>query len=220
MLDEPLLEKRYNHEAAAERERPGLKKEQRQLSQCRACRYGGCDDQRQRRDLQFNVRRFAKEVAVIEDADDSRADKQKRHFGLEDDRYREADQRDGPLQPVLHAELRKAVTGVKDQRDHGRAHPVEDCGDGFEIAEIDVECPARGNHYEIRKDESPAANPGAPETAAQIGDVYADLNRKRSWQRLADRDGFAHLFFRKPATFADQLAFHLPDKSDRTAKAD
>src|ERR1700722_1357514 len=220
LLDEPLLEKRHNHEAAAERERSGLKKEQQQLAECRIGCCGGSDEQRHRSDLQFNVWRFAKEIAVIEDADDPRADEQQGYFGLKNDRHREPGERDAPLQPILHAELRKAVTGVKDQGDHGWAHAVEDRGDGFEIAEIDVKRPKRGNHHEIRKDEGPAADPGPPETPAKIADVNADLNRKRPRQRLADRDGFAHLLFREPAAFADQFALHLSDERNRPAKTD
>ena len=108
-----------------------------------------------------------------------------------------ADRRDHPLQPVLHAELGEPVAGMQDQRDHRRADAVEDRRHRLQVAEIDVERAERGDDHEVRQDEGPAAGPGAPEAAAQIGDVDADLDRERPRQRLADRDGLAHLLLRR-----------------------
>jgi hypothetical protein len=63
----------------------------------------------------------------------------------------------------------------------------------------------------------PPAN--APQKPAQVGEVNADLDRERSWQRLADRDRLAHLVFRQPSAFVRQFAPHLTDQRDRAAKA-
>src|SRR5690349_23129258 len=100
---------------------------------------------------------------------------------------------------------------MEDQRDNRRADTVEDSRDWLEIAKIDVQSTESGDDHKVRKDESPAADPGAPKTAAQIGDIDSDLNGERSRQRLADRDGFAHLLFAEPATLGDELALHLAD---------
>ena len=121
-----------------------------------------------RRSAKPPVEASPENVAVIEDADEAGADKQQRDFGLQDHGDDQAGRRDRPLQPVLHAELRKPVTGMEDERDDRRADAVEDGGDRLEVAEIDVERAQRGDDNEVRQDEGPAADPGAPETAAQI----------------------------------------------------
>ena len=54
---------------------------------------------------------------------------------------------------------------MQDERDDRRADPIEDRSHGFQLAEIDVERAERGDDDEIRKDESPAADPGALEAA-------------------------------------------------------
>ena len=97
---------------------------------------------------------------------------------------------------------------------------VEDGGHRLQVAEIDVECAQRGHDDEVRQDEGPAAGPGAPEAAAQVGDVDADLNRERSGQRLADRDRLAHLLLGEPFAVVDQFAFHLADQRNRAAEAE
>ena len=165
-------------------------------------------------------RRSPEQAAVIQNADDARADEQQRHFGLKDDGDREADRRDRPLQPVLHAELGEPITGMKDQRDDGGTDAVEDGGHRPKVAEIDVECAESGDDDEVRQDESPTPGPGAPEAAAQVGDIDADLNRKRSRQRLANRDRLAHLLLGEPFAVVDQLTLHLADQGNRAAKAE
>ena len=80
-----------------------------------SCARTGADGYRERR-----RRRSLEQAAVIQNADDARADEQQRHFGLKDDGNRQADGRDRPLQPVFHAELGEPVAGMKDQRDDGR----------------------------------------------------------------------------------------------------
>src|SRR5262249_49094888 len=115
-------------------------------------------------------------------------------------------------------ELRKAPTGVKDQRDDCWADTIEDTGDRFQIAEIDIESAQSGNDHEVRKDESPPTNPSTPKTAAQIRDINSDLNRERSGQRLADRNGFAHLLFGQPAALGNKFALHLPDQRHGSAE--
>ena len=68
------------------------------------------------------------------------------------------------------------------------------------------------------KAHPPAHAPQKPH--AQVGDVDADLDGKRTRQRLADRDGFAHLLLGQPAALGDQFALHLADERDRPAKAE
>ncbi len=58
---------------------------------------------------------------------------------------------------------------MQDQRDDRRTDAIEDRGDRLEVAEIDIERAQRGNDDEVRQDEGPAAGPGAPKSAAQIG---------------------------------------------------
>src|SRR5262249_29583375 len=152
----------------------------------------------------------------IENADKSRANKQQRDLRLQDYRYDQTGRRDRPLQLVLHTKLRKAPTGMEDQGDDRWADTVEDTSDRFEIAKIDVESTQGGDDHEIRKDESPAADPGPPKTAAQIRYINSDLNRERSGQRLAYGNGFTHLFFGQPAALGNEFALHLTDQRDRT----
>src|SRR5262249_32498167 len=127
--------------------------------------------------------------------------------------------RDRPLKPVLHAELREAITRMEDQRDDSGADTVEDSRDRFEITKIDVETTQCGDNHKVWKDESPTAYPGAPKTAAQVRNIDSNLNREWPWQRLADRDGFTHLLFGQPATLGNEFTFHLPDQRDRTTKS-
>src|SRR5215467_166472 len=108
---------------------------------------------------------------------------------------------------------------MEDQRDDCRADTVEDTSDRFQIAEIDIESAQSGDDNEIGKDESPAADPGAPKTAAQVRDINSDLNRERSRQRLADGNGFAHLLFGQPAALGNEFALHLADQRDGTTKS-
>ena len=95
---------------------------------------------------------------------------------------------------------------------------VEDRGHRLKVAEIDVERAQRGDDDEVRQDEGPSAGPGAPEAAAQVGDIDPDLNRQRPRQRLADRDGLAHLLLGEPFAVVDEFALHLADQRHRTAK--
>ena len=124
------------------------------------------------------------------------------------------------MHAVLHAEFGEPPAGMEDQRDHGGADAVKDCRHRFEVAERDVERAERGDDDEVRQDEGPAARPRAPETRAQVGDVDPDLDRQRTGQRLADRDGLAHLLLGEPAAAADEFALHLCDKRHRASEAD
>src|SRR5882724_2478482 len=109
---------------------------------------------------------------------------------------------------------------MKDQRDDGWAYAIEDGGYRLEVSEMDIESAERGHDGKVRKDEGPSTGPGAPKTAAEIGDVDADLDRQGSGKRLADRDGLAHLLFREPLAFDDQFALHLADQRHRAAEAE
>ena len=144
--------------------------------------------------------------------------KQRRDLCLQRHGDGQADAGNQPLQTVLHAEPRKPVAGMKDQRDHRGTDPIEDGGDRLEIAEIDVERAQCRDDEEVRQDESPAADPGTPEPAAQIGDVDPDLDRERPGQRLADGDRFAHLLLGQPSTLGDDFPFHLPHERDGAAE--
>src|SRR5262245_27451684 len=107
---------------------------------------------------------------------------------------------------------------MEDQRDDCRADTVEDTGDRLKIAEIHIQRTQRSDDHEVRKDESPAAYPGTPKTAAQVRDINSDLNRERSGQRLAYGNGFTHLAFGEPATLGDEFTLHLGDQRNRTAE--
>lgn len=69
---------------------------------------------------------------------------------------------------------------MQDQRDDRRADTVEDAGDRFEIAEINIESAQSGDDHKVRKDESPAADPSTPKATAQIRNINSDLNGERS----------------------------------------
>src|SRR5882672_2878516 len=107
---------------------------------------------------------------------------------------------------------------MKNQRDNGGTYPIKDGGYRLQVAEIDVEGSQSGNDDKVRKDESPAAGPGAPEAAAEIRNIDANLYRERSGKRLADRDGLAHLLLRQPFALIDKLALHLSHKRNRSAE--
>jgi hypothetical protein len=100
---------------------------------------------------------------------------------------------------------------MQNQRDHGRADAIENRGDRLEIAEMDVKRAERGDDHEVRKDKGPAADPRAPEAAAQVSDVDPDLNSQRPRQGLADGNGLTHLLPCEPAAVGDQLPLHLAD---------
>ena len=107
---------------------------------------------------------------------------------------------------------------MKDQGDDRRAHAVEDRGHPGQATEMDVQRAERSDDQEIWQDKRPAAGPRAPEAAAQIGDEDADLDRERAGQRLADRDGVAHLLPRQPLAILHKLLFHQADKRHRSAE--
>src|SRR5215470_10800676 len=108
---------------------------------------------------------------------------------------------------------------MEDQRDDCRADTVEDTSDRFEIAKIDIESTQGGYDDKVRKDESPAAYPGTPKTAAQVRNINSDLNRERSGQRLAYSNGFTHLVFGEPAALGNEFSLHLTDQCNGTAEA-
>src|ERR1700748_2722476 len=108
---------------------------------------------------------------------------------------------------------------MQDQRDHGLSHAIEDASDGLQVAEIDIERTQRGDDDEVWQDESPSSGPCAPEAAAQIGDVDADLDRKRSGKRLADGNSLAHLLLRQPLLSVDEFALHLANQGHRPTEA-
>ena len=109
---------------------------------------------------------------------------------------------------------------MQDQCDDGGTDAVEDGGDRLQVAEIDVKRAECGDDEEVRQDERPAAGPGAPEAASQVGDVDPDLDRQWPRQRLADRDRLAHLLFRQPLLVVDELSLHLADQRHRPAEAE
>ena len=55
---------------------------------------------------------------------------------------------------------------------------------------------------------------------ADVRDPDADLDRERAGERLAHRDGLAHLFLGQPAALGDELALHLTDEGDRAAETE
>ena len=81
----------------------------------------------QRRASEQRNRRVAaaKARAVTEDAANTGPDEEHRDFGFQPDCYEEATGRNHPLQPVAHAELGEAGTGMDDQRDHSKANAIE-----------------------------------------------------------------------------------------------
>jgi hypothetical protein len=85
---------------------------------------------------------------------------------------------------------------------------------------MDIERAERGDDHEIGQDETPSAEPRAPEAAAQIGDVDADLDGERPRKRLADGDRLAHLVLAEPFAVVDQFALHLADQRHRTAETE
>ena len=147
--------------------------------------------------------------AVVDDAKRARADEDERDFGLEDDRDQKSRQRDGPLQPVLHAHLGEPPARMKDERDNHGCDAIEDGGHPRQVAEMHVERTQQRDDDEVGRDERPSACPGAPETATHVGGEDADLDRQRSRHRLADRDGVTHFGFGEPASLVDQLSLHL-----------
>src|SRR5258707_9850664 len=108
---------------------------------------------------------------------------------------------------------------MQDQRDDGRAHAIEDSGYRLEVAEIDVESSQRRDDDEVGQDEGPAAGPGAPETAPQVRHIDANLNGKRSRQRLANRNRLPHLLLGEPLAVVDQFALHLAHQRYWSAEA-
>jgi hypothetical protein len=60
----------------------------------------------------------------------------------------------------------------------------------------------------------------APETAAQIGNEDADLDRQWAGKGLRDCNRVPHLFLGQPAPLTDQFLFHQPAERDRPAKAE
>src|SRR5262249_25890254 len=97
---------------------------------------------------------------------------------------------------------------------------VEDGGHGLQAAEVDVESAERRHDDKVGEYEGPAAGPGAPEPAPQIGNVDAYLNRERTREGLADRDSLTHLLLSQPTPLGDELALHLADQCHWTPEAE
>src|SRR5438067_10090525 len=57
-----------------------------------------------------------------------------------------------------------------------------------------------------------------PEATSDVRDPDADLDRERPGQGLADRDAFPHFFLRQPFLLAYELALHLTDQRNWSAK--
>src|SRR2546428_13802880 len=60
----------------------------------------------------------------------------------------------------------------------------------------------------------------APESAADVRDPDADLDREWPGQRLADGDAVAHLFPGQPLLFSHELSLHLTHQRDGPTKAE
>ena len=108
---------------------------------------------------------------------------------------------------------------MQNERDDSRAHAIEDAADALQVAEMHKQRTQRGDDQEVGKNESPAAGPGSPKAATQVGDKDADLNGKRPRQGLTDGHRLPHLVPRQPLAFANKLAFHLADQGDGSAEA-
>src|SRR5205085_10646725 len=100
-----------------------------------------------------------------------------------------------------------------------RGDGVKDTGHRLQVAEVDEERERQSDDDEVWKHEGPPAGPGAPISAAQIGDIDADLDGERSRKRLADRDRLAHLAFGEPLAVIDKFALHLSHQRNRSAEA-
>src|SRR5438552_1053113 len=98
---------------------------------------------------------------------------------------------------------------MQDERDNRGADAVEDRGDGLQGPEMNVERAERSHDHEVGKDERPTAGPSSPEATAEIGNVDTHLDREWPWQRLAQGNGFAHLFLCHPGALSDEFALHL-----------
>jgi hypothetical protein len=107
---------------------------------------------------------------------------------------------------------------MENEGDNGRADPIEYPRHGGKVAETDVERTQSGDDEEIGKDEGPPTVPRAPKAGAQVGDVDADLDGKRSRERLAYRNGLPHLLLGQPFSVGDKLLLHLADERDRIAE--
>src|SRR6266849_3850901 len=92
---------------------------------------------------------------------------------------------------------------MQDQCDDGGTYAIEDGGYRLQVAEIDIENAQCGDDDKVRKDESPATRPGSPKPATEIGNVDANLDRERSWKRLANRDRLTHLLLGEPFPVID-----------------
>src|SRR6266849_2508635 len=109
---------------------------------------------------------------------------------------------------------------MQDQCDDGGTYAIEDGGYRLQVAEIDIENAQCGDDDKVRKDESPATRPGSPKPATEIGNVDANLDRERSWKRLANRDRLTHLLLGEPFPVIDKLALHLAHERNRPAEAE
>src|SRR5215471_12703296 len=109
---------------------------------------------------------------------------------------------------------------MQDQGDNCRAHAVENRRYQLQIPEVDVESAQSGDDHKIWKNKRPTAGPGAPEACPQVGNIDADLDCEWTRQRLTNRDRLAHLVFVEPLAIRDQLALHLSDQRDRSAKSE
>src|SRR6516162_5434875 len=83
---------------------------------------------------------------------------------------------------------------------------------------MDVKRPEHRDDQKVRQDKCPATGPRTPEAAPQIGDKDADLDRQRTRQRLADRNGVAQLLPGQPLAFTHELLFHESDERHRSAE--
>src|SRR5262249_29462660 len=120
---------------------------------------------------------------------------------------------------ILHVEFGDSIAGVKNQREEGRTHAVEDSRHRLEVSEINIKRAQSRNDDEVRENEGPSAYPCSPEAAAEVGNVDAYLDGERPGQRLADSDGLSHLLLRQPSALCNQFFFHLANKGHWSAKA-
>src|SRR5581483_1157773 len=105
-----------------------------------------------------------------------------------------------------------------DDRDHGRADPVERTLHPREPAVPDVERRQREHHDERRRDERERDERRAARAGGEPAEVDRELRRERARGELREREAFAVVGLGEPAPVLDEVAMHVADERDRSTE--
>ena len=131
-----------------------------------------------------------------------------------------AHEKQRPQQPVAaERSLHELVDAPRDDRDDGRADPVERTLHPRQAAVREVERREDEDHDERRQHERDRDERGAEHAMVEPPEVDRELCRERPGRELRQGEALLVVLQRDPSPPLDEVALHVADERDRAAES-